>query len=100
MKKGILTEILFLRKKDKKNQKKKIGCKFLRINTSNAKNDYDLNYEVGNGQAFIDKFKNKKIKNLGKQLLKEKVMREKLEKEMKVESRKQKQKNYKAKTKN
>ena len=78
----------FWGKKTKRIRKKKIGCKFLRINTSNAKNDYDLNYEVGNGQAFIDKFKNKKIKNLGKQLLKEKVMREKLEKEMKVESRK------------
>ena len=31
------------------------GCKFIRINTSN-----DLDYEVGNIHAFIDKFKNKK----------------------------------------
>ena len=43
---------------------KKLGCKFIRINTSNAKNDYDLDYEVGNVQAFIDEFKNKKIKKL------------------------------------
>ena len=26
----------------------KLGCKFFRINTSNAKNGYDLDYEVGN----------------------------------------------------
>ena len=89
-------EILFLRKKDKrhtdgnlifeeKRQKalqKKLGCKFIRINTSNAKNSYDLDYEVGNVQAFIDEFKNKKIKKLEKQFTKEKEMREKLEKEM------------------
>ena len=43
---------------------KKLGCKFIRINTSNAKNGYDLDYEVGNVQAFIDEFKNKKIKEL------------------------------------
>ena len=63
MKRDILIEILFLRKK-------------------------------GNGQAFIDEFKNKKIKKLEKQLIKEKEIREKLEKqlikekEIKVESRK------------
>ena len=39
MKKDILTEILFLKKKDKKHQKK-LGCKFIRINTSNAKNGF------------------------------------------------------------
>ena len=81
MKKDILTEILFLRKKDKKHQKKKLGCKFIRINTSNAKNSYDLDYEVGNVQAFVDELKNKEIKKKKeKQLIKEKEMREKLEK--------------------
>ena len=60
MKKDILTEILFLKKKDIKYQKKKLGCKFIRINTRNAKNDYDLDPEVGNIEAFIDEFKNKK----------------------------------------
>ena len=54
MKKDILTEKLFLKKKDQKHQKKKLGCKFIKINTSNAKNCYDLDYEVGNAQAFID----------------------------------------------
>ena len=98
MKKDILIETLFLKKKDKKALEKKLGCKFIRINTSNAKNGYDLDYEVGNVQAFIDEFKNKKIKKLEKQLIKEKEMREKLEKEMreklekeiKVKSKKQK----------
>ena len=58
---------------------KKIGCKFIRINTSNAKNGYDLDYEVGNIEAFIDEFKNKKLKEWEKQLIKEKEMREKQE---------------------
>ena len=88
-------DIIFEEKRQK-TLEKKIGCKFIRINTSNAKNSYDLDYEVGNVQAFIDEFKNKKIKKLEKQLIKEKEMREKLEKqlikekEIKVESRKEK----------
>ena len=64
---------------------KKLGCKFIRINASNAKNGYDLDYEVGNVQAFIDEFKNKTIKKLEKQLIKEKDIREKLEKETRNE---------------
>ena len=67
----------FWRKKAK-TLEKKLGCKFIRINTSNEKNGYNLCYEVGNVQAFIDEFKNKKIKKLGKQLIKGKEMREKL----------------------
>ena len=63
MKKNILTEILFLKKKDKKHQKKTLGCKFIRINTSNVKNGY---YKVGNIETFIDEFKNEKIKELEK----------------------------------
>ena len=65
MKKDILTETLFLKKKQKALEKK-LRCKFIRISTSNAKNSYDLDYEVGNVQAFIDEFKNKKIKKLEK----------------------------------
>ena len=91
----------FWRKKTK-SIRKKLGCKFIRINTSNAKNGYDLDYEVGNAQAFIDEFKNKKIKKTRKNIRNgkrkrqrtkrkirkrnkkeiEKQMREKLEKEM------------------
>ena len=58
------------------------------------KTGYDLDYEVGNVQAFIHEFKNKKIKKLEKQLIQEKEMREKLEKEMreKVEKKIERQK--------
>ena len=42
------------------------------------KNCFDLDYEVGNVEAFIDEFENKKNKKLEKQLIKEKEMREKL----------------------
>ena len=48
--------------KRQKALEKTLGCKFIRINTSNAKNHYDLDNEVGNMETFIDKFKNKKIK--------------------------------------
>ena len=76
MKDDILTEILFLKEKDKKHQKKKLGCKFIRISTSNAKNGYDLDYEVGNIEAYIDEFKNRKIKELEKKLIEKKEIRE------------------------
>ena len=64
VKKAIQTEILFLRKKRQEALKKKLGCKFIRTNTANAKNGYNLDYEVGNKEEFIDEFKNKKIKEL------------------------------------
>ena len=86
-------DITFWRKKTK-SIRKRLGCKLTKINTSNAKNGCDLDYEVGNVQTFTDEFKNKKIKKLEKQLIKEKEIREKLEKkiikekEIKVESRK------------
>ena len=92
MKKVILTDAILLRKKDKKHQKKNLDCKFIRTNTSNAKNEYELDYEVGDVQTFIDELKNKKIKKLEKKLknekdkdkeLKEKLEKEKLEKEIK-----------------
>ena len=41
---------------------KKLGCEFIRINTSNAENGYDLDDEVNGMEAFIDEFQNKKIK--------------------------------------
>ena len=67
---------------------KKLGCKFIRINTSNAKNGYDLDYEVRNIDAFIGEFKNKKIKELEKKLIVEKEMREKVEKELEDKNKK------------
>ena len=62
--KGHTDRDLIFEEKRQKALEKKLGCKFIRINTSNAKNGYDLDYEVGNVQAFIDEFKNKKIKKL------------------------------------
>ena len=52
-------EIIFKEKRQRALEKKLV-CKFIRTNTNNAKIDYDLDYEVGNVQAFIDEFKNKK----------------------------------------
>ena len=49
---------LILRRKDKK---QKIGCEFIRTNTS--KHD-DEDYEIGRIQTFISKFKDKKFKKL------------------------------------
>ena len=49
-------EIIFEEKRQK-TLEKKLGCKFIRINTSNPKNGYDLDYEVDNMEAFIDEFK-------------------------------------------
>ena len=81
-KKGYTDRDLIFEEKRQKALEKKLGCKLFRINTSNAKNGYDLDYEDGNVQSIIDEFKNEKIKKLEKQLIKEKEIQEKLEKEM------------------
>ena len=64
MKKDILTEILFLRKKDKKHQKKNLVENLLELIQVMRKNGYDLDYEVDNIETFIDEFKNKKLKEV------------------------------------
>ena len=66
--KGHTDRDLIFEEKRQEALEKKLGCKFIRINTSNAKNGYDLDYEVGNIEAFIDEFKNKKIKELEKKI--------------------------------
>ena len=58
--KGHTDRDIIFEEKRQKALEKKLGCKFIRINASNAKNGYDLDYEVSNVQAFIDEFKNKK----------------------------------------
>ena len=60
--KGHTDRDLIFEEKRQKALEKKLGCKFTRINTSNAKNSYDLDYEVNGIEAFIDEFQNKKIK--------------------------------------
>ena len=45
---------------------KKLGCKFIIINTS--KEGYDADYEASRIQTFIGKFKDRQLKNLNKKL--------------------------------
>ena len=45
--------------------RKKLGCTFIRINTS--KEDYDPNYEIGRIQTFTSKFKNRQLRKLEKE---------------------------------
>ena len=54
----------FIFEEKRQKTEKRLGCKFIRINTSNVKNGWDLDCEVGNIEAFIDELKNKKIKEL------------------------------------
>ena len=62
--KGHTDRDLIFEEKRQKALEKKLLCKFIRTNTNNAKNGYDLDYEVGNIEAFNDEFKNRKIKEL------------------------------------
>ena len=65
MKKVILTEALFFRKK-RKSTRKKLNCEFIRINTS--RENYDADYEASRIQTFISKFKDKEKENKIKEL--------------------------------
>ena len=51
-------DLVFEKKKEA--LEKKLGCMFIRINTSDAKRGYDTDYEVSKIQIFISKFKEKK----------------------------------------
>ena len=50
---------LIFEKKRQEALVKKLSCKFIRINTSNAKKGYDTDYKVSKIQTFISKFKEK-----------------------------------------
>ena len=79
--KGHTDRDLIFEEKRQKALEKKLGCKFIRINTSNAENGYDLDYEVSDREAFIDEFNKKKIKKQEeKNKDKDKQLKEKLEK--------------------
>ena len=66
MKKVILTKMLLLRKKDKEKSirkkalGKKLGCKFVRVNTS--KKSYNASIKPVEYKTFISEFKNEKLK--------------------------------------
>ena len=62
MKNVIPTETFFLRRKDKKRQKKKLCCKFISINPS--KEGYDADFKASRIQTFISKFKDIQFKKL------------------------------------
>ena len=57
--KGHTDRDIIFEEKRQKALERKLGSKFIKINTSN-----DVDYEVGNIHPFIDKFKNEKIKAL------------------------------------
>ena len=60
----MLAETIFLRRKDN-STRKKLGCKFIRINTS--KKGYDPDYESGSVQTFVRiKQENKRIRRQNK----------------------------------
>ena len=66
--KGHTDRDFIFEEKRQKALEKKLGCKFIRINTTNLKNGCDLDYKIGNIEAFIDELKNKKIKQLEKEI--------------------------------
>ena len=52
--KGHTERDFIFEKKRQEALEKKLGGKCITINTSNAKNGFDLDYEIGNIEAFID----------------------------------------------
>ena len=62
MKNVILTDLIFEEKRQKALEKK-LGYKFIRINTS--KEGYDVDYEASRLQTFISKFKGRTEKLTG-----------------------------------
>ena len=53
-----------MKKKRQEALEKRLGYKFIRINTSDAERDYDTDYEVSKIQTFISKFKDRQLKKL------------------------------------
>ena len=72
--KVFLADTSFLKRKDKKHQKKKLVCKFIRINTSKC---YDDDYEFSRVKTFISKIKDTKLKKLNKKLRKNQKTKQK-----------------------
>ena len=55
---------LIFEEKRQETLEKRLTCKFMRINISDAERDYDTDYEVSKMQVFISKFKDEKMKEL------------------------------------
>ena len=60
--KGHTDRDLIFEKKRQKSLGKKLGCKFIRTNTS--KESYDADYEASRIQIFISKFKDRQLKKI------------------------------------
>ena len=90
MNKTMKVENLFLKRKKEEVLEKKLGCKFIRINTSDAERGYDTDYEVSKIQTFISKFEDRQLKKQKKnqtKKIKEKENKIKeLEDEIKLET--------------
>ena len=56
---------LIFGKKRQEALEKKLGCKFIRINTS--KEGYNADYEAGRVQTFISNFKSRELKKIEKE---------------------------------
>ena len=61
-KKGHVDRDLIFEEKIQKALEKKLGCKFIRINTS--KEGYNADYEASRVQTFISEFENEKFKKI------------------------------------
>ena len=46
---------------------KKLGCKFIRVNTSDAERNYDKGYEVSKIKTFISKLKDRQLRKIEKE---------------------------------
>ena len=66
--KGHTDRDLIFEEKRQEALEKKLGFKFIRINTSNAKNGYHLDYEVGSIKALLISSKIKKNKRTRKKI--------------------------------
>ena len=77
-------ELIFQRKRQEVLEKE-IGCKFIRINTSDAEIGYDKDYEVSKIKTFISKLKDRQLKKLEKESNKKIEEKENKIKELKDE---------------
>ena len=81
--KGHTDRDLILEEKRENVIEKKLGCKFIRINTS--KEGYNADYEASRVQTFIREFKNKKLKKLEQSNQKNKRTRRRNKKKLKIQ---------------
>ena len=63
--KGHTDRDLIFEKKRQEALEKKLGCKFIRINTS--KEGYNADYEASRVQTFISNFKSRELKKIEKE---------------------------------